>query len=72
MILVSTRETELRPDREIDYVKNLSPEQQITYYTDTYFRITDNNTNKEIDPSQIIDIDMYELKRKMEEGIYKL
>lgn len=72
MILVSTRETELRPDREIDYVKNLTPEQQITYYTDTYFRITDNNTNKEIDPSQIIDIDMYELKRKMEEEIYKL
>lgn len=68
MLLISVRCNDLRDEKEIQYVENLTPKEKITYYTDTYFRITDRNTEKEIDPSAIIDIDMYELQRRMESG----
>lgn len=72
MLLVNIKYHELRPDAEIAYVESLSLEEQIKYYTDTYFRITDRNTNVEIYPEDIVDIDMYELQRRMQEGVYKL
>lgn len=72
LLLVSIKDNELRPEREIEYVETLDVDKQLEYYTDIYFRITDRNTDKEISPDSIIDIDMYEMQRRMEEGIYKL
>ena len=61
MLLVSTKGNELRDAKEIEVVNELSLEEQLTYYTDWYFQGTDQNTEVEILPTDIIDIDMIEL-----------
>lgn len=61
MLLVSTKDKELRDDKEIELVNDLSLEEQLTYYTDWYFQGTDQNTETEILPSDIIDIDVVNL-----------
>lgn len=72
MLLISIKDNEFRNEKEIAYVKSQSIEEQITYYTDTYFRITDQNSDKKILPQNIIDIDMYDLEKRMELSITKL
>lgn len=61
MLLISTKNHELRQEREIELVNNLTLDEQIEYYTDWYFTGTDQNTEEEILPSEIIDIDMNNL-----------
>ena len=61
MLLISTKGHELRQEREVELVNNLSLDEQIEYYTDWYFTGTDQNTEEEILPSEIIDIDMNNL-----------
>ncbi len=65
MLLVSTKDKDLRDPREAEIVENFSPEDQIRYYIELYFKGTDKNTTEEIRPSNIIDIDMTELEKLM-------
>ena len=68
MLLISTKENDLRNIKEKEIVESLSVKEQIQYYIEIYFRGTDQNTNTEILPSNIIDIDMNEIERKKNNG----
>ena len=68
MLLISTKNNDLRNPKEVEIVENLAPKEQMSYYIELYFRGTDQNTTKEIYPSDIIDIDMNELQNKMNKG----
>lgn len=68
MLLVSTKNNDLRNPREVEIVDSLSIDDQIRYYIELYFKGTDQNTDKEVLPSQILDFDMTEIKKKMYNG----
>lgn len=71
MLLISTKDNELRNDMEIKSVEELSLREQIRYYIDRYFKETDKNTDKEVLPTNIIDIDMNELEKRMQNNYSK-
>ena len=68
MLLISTKNNDLRNPREVEVVDSLSVDEQIQYYIELYFRGTDQNTDKEVLPSQILDFDMKEIEKKMYNG----
>lgn len=68
MLLISTKNNDLRNPREVEVVDTLGIEEQIQYYIELYFKETDQNTDKEVLPSQILDFDMKEIQKKMYNG----
>lgn len=68
MLLISTKNNDLRNPREVEVVDTLGIDEQIQYYIELYFKGTDQNTDKEVLPSQILDFDMKELEKKMHNG----
>lgn len=68
MLLISTKNNDLRNPREVEVVDTLGIDEQIRYYIELYFKGTDQNTDKEVLPSQILDFDMKELQKKMHNG----
>lgn len=68
MLLISTKNNDLRNPREVEVVDTLGIDEQIQYYIELYFKGTDQNTDKEVLPSQILDFDMKELEKKMYNG----
>lgn len=68
MLLISTKNNDLRNPKEVDIVDTFSIHDQIRYYIELYFKGTDQNTNQEVLPSNIIDIDMKEMEKRMYSG----
>ena len=68
MLLISTKNNDLRNPKEVEVVDTLEIDEQIQYYIELYFKGTDQNTDKEVLPSQILDFDMKELEKKMYNG----
>lgn len=68
MLLISTKNNDLRNPREVEVVDSLGVDEQIQYYIELYFRGTDQNTDKEVLSSQILDFDMKEIEKKMYNG----
>lgn len=68
MLLISTKNNDLRNPREVEVVDTLGIDEQIQYYIELYFKGTDQNTDKEVLPSQILDFDMKEIQKKMYNG----
>lgn len=63
MLLISTKDNDLRLDKEIQIVDGLTPVEQISYYLEIYFKGEDYNTTKEVSASSIIDIDISKIQK---------
>lgn len=62
LLFISTKSNDLRDEKEVGFVENLDLESQISYFTDTYFRINDQSSVIEIRPEDIYDIDFNKVK----------
>lgn len=72
MLLISTKDSDLRADKEIEIVNSLTLSEQINYYLELYFRGEDYNTDREIPVSNIIDIDMHKLEELFKNEVFRL
>lgn len=71
ILLVSTKDKDLRTEREKEYVEQLSIKERIRYYIEFYFMFTDQSSKEFIPPEDIIDIDYNQLVKEYQETEHK-